>query len=249
MSLNQLGESEVHVWLAEPDPITEAPLLSAYRGLLSSDERDKQRRLRLERDRHTCLVTRALVRTSLSRYADVRPEAWIFDHNEHGRPYLAAGQCERDLRFNLSHSRGLVACAVALDRDVGVDVEYIKREGATLEIAERYFSPAELRSLRALPAPARRDRFFQYWTLKESYIKARGRGLALGLARFSLLLEGPSRIGIAFDPCLDDDERSWQFELFRPTPDHTLALAIRRGRRPDLEVKLMRTVPLSDRGR
>jgi hypothetical protein len=62
-----------------------------------------------------------------------------------------------------------------------------------------------------------------------------------------LLLEGRSRIGISFDSRLEDDERSWQFELFRPTPDHALALAVRRGRRADLEVKVMQTVPLRDR--
>ena len=60
-------------------------------------------------------MTRALVRTTLSRYAEVDPAAWRFERNRYGRPHLLAGQCDRDLRFNLSHTRGLIASVPRLD--------------------------------------------------------------------------------------------------------------------------------------
>lgn len=238
------NDTWVHIWLTDPGCVTDSATLEAYDALMTSEEREKQRRFRIARDRHDYLVTRALVRTTLSRYGAVPPAAWRLEHNRHGRPHLPPGQCERDLRFNVSHTRGLIACAVTLGREIGVDVECMSRPGETVEVADRYFSASEIGSLRALPADRRRERFFEYWTLKESYIKARGMGLALPLAQFSFLLDGRPGIGVVFDKRLEDDARHWQFELMRPTPDHMLALGVQRGPGADLDIQVMRTVPL-----
>lgn len=223
--------------------MTDGATLEAYDRLLTPDERAKTRRFRFARDRHDCLVTRALVRTTLSRYAEVDPAAWRFEKNQYGRPHLVAGQCDRDLRFNLSHTRGLIACAVTIGREVGVDVETLSRSGETVAIADRYFSATEIRALRALPEDRQRVRFFEYWTLKESYIKARGMGLALPLDQFSFLLDAGPPIGIAFDPRLEDHADDWQFDLRRETPEHMLAVGVRRGPRPDLAIQVERVVP------
>jgi len=239
-----LDDTQVHIWLTDPGRVTDSATLEAYDAIMTSEEREKQRRFRFERDRHDCLVTRALVRTTLSRYAAVPPTAWRFVHNRYGRPHLPPGQCDRDLRFNVSHTRGLIACAVTLGHEIGVDVEFMSRPGKTVEVADRYFSASEIGSLRALPAERRRERFFEYWTLKESYIKARGMGLALPLAQFSLVLDGTPGIGIVFDTRLADDARHWQFELMRPTPEHMLALGVQRNPGADLDIRVMRTVPL-----
>ena len=147
-------------------------------------------------------------------------------------------------RLNLSNTRGLVCCLVAADRDVGIDVEEISREGETVSIADRFFSPSEVEELRAQPEERRRPRFFDYWTLKEAYIKARGMGLAIPLDHFSFLLTPGRPIGIAFDPQLDDDPTSWQFEQIRPTPTHLISAAIRRKNEADLRLVVRRVTPL-----
>jgi 4'-phosphopantetheinyl transferase len=242
----RLKREEVHVWTASPEEITDPGLLEAYEALESEDERDRRRRLRFDRDRRERLVSVALVRTTLARYADVAPRAWVFERNAHGRPDPAPGHAGPPLRFNLSHTRGLVACAVAVEHDIGVDVEYVGRRGDPVAIADRYFAPAEVRDLHACPAGERRDRFFQYWTLKESYIKARGMGLRIPLRRFAFGLDAGQAIRVAFDAELDDDARAWQFALFRPTTSHVMAVGVRRGRGPDLSVRVRRTVPLRD---
>ena len=239
-----LDGAEAHIWLTEPGRVTDGAALQAYEAMMTPEERVKQRRFRFARDRHDCLVTRALVRTTLSRYARVAPADWRFVLNRYGRPDVSPGLCDRDLRFNLSHTRGLIACAVTIGHEIGVDVESLTRPGETVEVADRYFSATEVGSLRALPEERRRERFFEYWTLKESYIKARGMGLALPLDQFSLLLDDAPPIGIAFDARLADDPAEWQFDLLRPTPDHLLAIGVRRGRGPDLDVRVRRTVPL-----
>lgn len=221
-------------------------MLSAYEQLMTPDEREKQRRFYFERHRHTCLVTRALCRTTLSRYARIDPRDWRFDENRYGRPHIRPGLCDRPIRFNLAHTEGLIACAVTLDREVGVDVEFIHRRGETVTLADRYFSASEVRDLHAVPAPEQRERFFHYWTLKESYIKARGLGLQVPLQQFSFHLLDESPIQISFDPKLSDNPNRWQFRLLRPTRRHVLALGVNHPRDQELAVSVAWTTPLGD---
>jgi 4'-phosphopantetheinyl transferase len=238
-----IPRGEVHLYVALEDQIREPTLLAAYEALLTPEERARKQRYYFEKNRHEYLITRALVRSVLSRYAPVRPAAWTFSANSWGCPAIASPE-GTGLRFNLSNTRGLVCCLVAADRDVGIDVEDLTREGETVDIADRFFSPSEVVELRSQPEERRRARFFDYWTLKEAYIKARGMGLAIPLDHFSFQLSAGAPIGIAFDPQLDDDPATWQFEQIRPTPTHLVSLAIRRTNEPDLRVVARRVTPL-----
>lgn len=240
---------EAHLWYVEADAARDPPLLDDYEALLSPAERERNRRFVFARHRHQDLVTRALVRTVLSAYCPtVAPAAWAFASGPFGRPEIAGPTPAPPLRFSLSHTDGLVACLVADDRDVGVDVEDVRRGCATVEIAERYFAPDEVRDLRAWPPELRPGRFFAYWTLKEAYVKARGLGLQLPLDRFAIRLPREDRavagrpITVAFEPGIDDDPASWQFASFSLTPHHRAAVAIRR-RGDDLPVRLLPAVP------
>lgn len=232
----------VHIELVDPDDPEAAAHHDAYRALLSPDEHARMARLVFERDRRRFLLTRALVRTMLSRYAPVRPAEWTFIANTHGRPEILdrpAGV--PDLRFNLSHTDGLIACAVTIGREVGVDVEHIGRR-VVHDVAGRFFAPSEVTALKALPEAEQHRVFFDYWTLKEAYIKARGFGLALPLADFAFTLDPPRPPAIAFEPTLDDDPTTWQFAQDWPTPVHRLGLAVRRTGR-DLPVRIRRVIP------
>lgn len=183
------------------------------------------------------------MRTVLSKYTDVAPSAWRFVTNEYGRPEIDEPADARWLKFNLSHTKGLIALIVAKNREVGVDVEDRERTGRLLNVADRYFSPPEVEALRALPESEKLDRFFLYWTLKESYIKARGMGLAIPLSQFSFAIT--SDISIAFDAKLDDDPDTWQFTAMSFGPRHALAAAVRRGPKDDVRLILHETVPLA----
>jgi 4'-phosphopantetheinyl transferase len=224
-------ETEVHVWLARPDEIADPEGRAACRAQLSSDECRRLDRLRREADRHTFLAAHALVRRALSRYADVRPEGWVFAANRWGRPEIAGPAAAPVLRFSLSHTAGLIACAVARDGDCGVDVEFLDRGGDPLKVARRVLSPEELADLEAQPAGVRRDRFLAYWTLKEAYVKARGVGLAIPLRAISFSLTG-ERIRITSTPPGDDLGDGWRFAALRPTPRHALGIALRPGDGP-----------------
>ena len=228
--------------MVRPERVRDEALLSGYDALLSDDEQAKCRRFRFDKDRHCCLVTRALLRTTLSRYTDVPPGAWRFVLNPHGRPEIDAPREARWLKFNLSHTNGLVVCLVARERAIGVDVEDRERGGRLLDVAERFFSPSEAAALRALPENEQLDRFFLYWTLKESYIKARGMGLAIPLSQFSFDI-GPG-ITVRFDPRLGDDPESWQFTALGVGRRHAVAAAFRRCSGDTVRLFLHETVPV-----
>lgn len=242
-----LPAEEAHLWIVRPEAARDPSLLARYDALLTEDERRKRDRLRFDWGRHQCLVTRALVRTVLSRYAPVDPARWRFVTNEHGRPAIAEPASAASLRFNLSHTRGLVVCLVAREREVGVDVEDRERDGKLLDVADRYFSPGEVAALRALPSREQLDRFFVYWTLKESYIKARGMGLAIPLSHFSFEVDEPGRgIRISFDPRLPDDPSRWQFTILSYGRRHAIAASVSRRDDDTPRLVLRETLPLVD---
>jgi 4'-phosphopantetheinyl transferase len=240
-ALLPLADDEAHVWYAWTAACSTPLQRAAYAALLTPDERARCARFAFDELKAEYLLTRALCRTVLSRYADVRPQDWRFDSNAYGRPEIAAPAGAVPLRFNLSNARSLVACVVTRRADAGVDVEETARAEAPLEIAEQFFSADELRELRALPAAEQGRRFFDLWTLKESYIKARGLGLQIPLERFSMRFG--ATIGIAFDATLGDDADAWQFFSTRLSAAHTLSLALRRETDLSFRIQLREVVP------
>jgi 4'-phosphopantetheinyl transferase len=187
----------------------------------------------------TFLAARVFLRSVLSGYASIAPADWRFETNPWGRPRIAAASAPAGLTFNLSHKPGCVACLTGHGRALGVDVEdTAANRPQVLELAERFFSPSEARALNALPVERQVDRFYQLWTLKESYIKARGFGLSLGLSRFSFSPVGTTA-SVLFDAGFHDDPAAWDFQLFHPDAQHLIATAVERlaGSSPAIEVR------------
>jgi 4'-phosphopantetheinyl transferase len=218
---------ELHIWYVFSDQVTDPVVLAQCEELLAPDEKERKQRFLVAEARRQHLIARALVRTTLSRYADVPPNAWIFTPNRYGRPEIAGPAGVPPLRFNLSHTKGLVACIVALDREVGIDVENIGRPGSYVDLAHRYFSTSEAAHVASLPVDGQQEAFFDYWTLKEAYIKARGMGLALPLGEFAFHVGDATTI--EFSGSIEDDPKSWQFERWRIGSRHKMAIAARRA--------------------
>lgn len=234
--------NHVAVWAAETHAPAIQARLAAYRELLSDDEVRRAERFLHSDDAARFVIGRALARTMLSRYAEVAPRDWPFVIDDHGRPELVKRPPGApDLRFNLTHTPGLVACAVTVGREVGVDVEHIRRP-IRKELPERFFSAREVADLRALPDAEQQTVFFDYWTLKEAYIKARGLGLALPLGQFTFLRTTGRAPSIVFAPELHDDAATWQFAQFWPTVAHRMAVAVRRTGE-DLPITVEHVVP------
>jgi 4'-phosphopantetheinyl transferase len=223
--LERLDSGRICLWLAHIGEIVDPQLLAAYRSLLSEEELLKQARFHFERDRHRYLVTRAMVRTVLSKYAGVAPRDWRFAANRYGRPSIAPElRTAQRIEFNVSHTDGLVVLAVTCGRAIGVDVENMRSRAVDIAIADRCFAPAEAAALRALPPQQQRRRFFEYWTLKESYIKARGMGLSIPLKQFAFEIEDATRIQLTLDPCLQDLAERWTFWQVELQNNHLAAI-------------------------
>lgn len=219
---------QIHLWLVHFDRI-EHSQIRHLRGLLSAQERTRESRFYFEKDRRRYVVTRALVRNVLSRYEAVAPRDWIFSSNAFGRPEIANETVrESGLSFNVSHTHGLIVLGVTKGRALGVDVENVRARDISMDIAERFFSAREAADLAKVPAQEQRDRFFQYWTFKESYIKARGMGLSIPLDKFSFYFPHARDVSIAMQPDIADRPERWMFWQFRPTSDDLVAVCAER---------------------
>ncbi|MGF1535130.1 MAG: 4'-phosphopantetheinyl transferase family protein [Elainellaceae cyanobacterium] len=236
--MDTLGSNEVHVWFSVPQQCHDHT--ETYLSWLDASERQRYARFRLDRDRHNYLVAHGLSRSCLSRYGERDPEAWRFSANAHGKLEIAAEQ-EMPLRFNLSRSMGLVACAVTRSADVGVDVEHVNRQADLTGIAQMSFTPTELADRAQLTGPAQKAHFFRLWTLKEAYLKALGLGLSRSLQSIEFrLAEGSGEIAFR---SLREPERSsnWRFGLFSPTAEHCLAIAVQHDL--SLQIQVGRAIP------
>jgi 4'-phosphopantetheinyl transferase len=230
----ELAPATLLICAVDPRRVTESSL-AAVVALLGDGEKERLACLRLDRVRREFLVARGLARRLLSRFVAIPPEALAFALGPNGKPELANAGPSR-LRFNLSHTEGLVIVAVAEGVDIGIDVEWPRRRARMLDIAERYFHPVEVAALCALPPSRRRERFFALWTLKEAYIKARGLGVPAPLRQFWLDWQGRG-VRVRFDPTLGEDPAHWQLVRRRLPSGHVVAVAVARGGAPDLRVR------------
>lgn len=232
-------KDQAHVWLANPHALSGAAQRQQYEQWLSETELTRYQRFRFDHDRHLYLVAHALNRVVLSRYSTgVDPAMWRFVTNEYGRPELAPSMpFANRLRFNISHTHGLVACIVTDGIDCGVDVEQTRPMDDLWAIARSVFAERELADLRTLQVLDQEPRFYDYWTLKESYIKARGMGLSLPLQAFSFRFANGELQGVQFDASLNDDATHWQFQVAQAaSEDHKLAIGLKVGRTPARQI-------------
>ncbi|MGD9545892.1 MAG: 4'-phosphopantetheinyl transferase superfamily protein [Methylocystis sp.] len=153
-------------------------------ALLDDAEAARAARFAFDADRRAYVAAHALLRARLcARATGIAPADWRFGATTHGKPFLLSPLTDVDV--SLSHTRGMAAVAIASGRDIGVDVECYSKPRNALKVAERYFAPEEAEVVRRQRDPVlQNEAFFAIWTLKESVLKADGRGLAGGLDSF-----------------------------------------------------------------
>jgi 4'-phosphopantetheinyl transferase len=214
---------QLHVGLLEAIDTPDG--FEACRATLSIDEMRRAERFVFDRHRRQYIFAHGLLRLALSDFApEIAPSDWSLATGRYGRPFVAAPLTSVPIHFSLSHAEGCVACVVSTHAAVGVDVEQVSPRGSLMETAQSVFSPEEIEALRGLAPREAIDRFFDYWTLKEAYLKARGFGLNLPLDGFSMLISS-EHIGISFRPDIADDAAKWRFTMSSPSSVHRLAIA------------------------
>ncbi len=226
---HRLAAREVVVFHADPA----APSWTGAEGDVWLDDAERRRAagFKLDAVRREYVSARRLQRVSLSRCAAVDPAEWRFAAAPGGRPEISAPAAFQRLRFSVTHTSGLIACAVAWDVPVGVDAEALERPVEAEALASRFFAAEETAALLALPTSLRKRRFLEHWTLKEACFKALGTGLTTPLDALRLAFADDGRVSAAFSPRMAETAAAWTFELHAPTGEHVLALAVRTGGR------------------
>jgi 4'-phosphopantetheinyl transferase len=223
----RIGDDEVHCWrvsLAQPE--------SAIRKLaqvLNEEESARADRFYFSRDHNRFVVARAGLRVILSRYLKTNPAKIQFSYSAYGKPALAGDPSASELQFNLGHSHEVAIYAFSLRRQLGIDIEHIRPEVSGDEIAERFFASEEIATLRKIPSNQRTEAFFNCWTRKEAYIKARGEGLTFPLGDFVVTMSPgePARLLSVRDA--PQEAARWYLQELDPGPGYAAAVAIERS--------------------
>jgi 4'-phosphopantetheinyl transferase len=214
-----LSSGEVHVWrtsLEQP-----ANVVQRFRETLEADELERASRFHFEKHRRHFIVGRGFMRQVIARYLEAQPGALRFSYGRYGKPGLATNHT---LRFNMSHSGEVALLGVAADVELGIDVEQVRANFATEDIARRFFSNAEVNDFNALPAEEQVAAFFRCWTRKEAYIKAIGKGLSQPLDAFDVTL-APG-VAATLLRAEGDDVKRWMMAELDAGPGYAAAIAV-----------------------
>jgi 4'-phosphopantetheinyl transferase len=184
-----LPADEVHIWRVWLHT-TSVQYLELLEQTLAADEHARAQRFYFAKDRTAFIVARGTLRVVLGRYLRIPPQQVQFAYTPNGKPELAhptAGN--QSLNFNVSHSQSLALYACCWNRAVGVDVEYLRPIAQDDRIAQRFFLPQEYTAWQSLPPAQQQLGFFNCWTRKEAFLKARGVGLANELTSVEVSLK------------------------------------------------------------
>lgn len=217
-----LGGDDVHVWSAS-SPADHVDAREA-RNLLTPDDWAMARRFRNDDDRARHVQARAARRRLLAGYVGADPGELSFCEGRNGKPELVAPPGHRTVRFNVTHSASVILIAVA-ERELGVDVERVQTAFAWEQVAQSWFSPAEVATIRGLSAARRRRAFFDCWVRKEAYVKGLGAGLSRSTRDFVVPI-GPGS-GPVHDPFPPRGAPSdWRVHPLEVGRGYTAALAV-----------------------
>ncbi len=177
--LLKAGSMDIEIYTADVTALEDTELYTALYRSVSKQRQEKTDSYRFRKDKCLSLGAGVLLERALYK-AGVRDFTMTTEKNQ--KPRLA---CREDIHFNLSHSGTKVMCVLS-DCDVGCDVEQVR--DIDIAVARRFFYHEEYDALLAAPESRRRELFFRYWTLKESFMKATGLGFMLPLSSFCILL-------------------------------------------------------------
>jgi 4'-phosphopantetheinyl transferase len=202
----------------------DTPSLDVLETFLSDSERQRANRFVFDRDRRRFIVGRARLRQLLAARLGVSPESVPLTCGTNGKPAIADGFTGVDLRFNLSRCDDVAIYAFSRGAEVGVDIEAVREIPDADEIADRFFSPQESKTFRALESWEKPLGFFNCWTRKEAFVKALGDGLSYPLDDFDVSLAPgrPARIlrvgGTPGDQC------GWRIKSLSPAAGFVAAV-------------------------
>jgi 4'-phosphopantetheinyl transferase len=220
-----LRVNDVHVWRASLE--TGKEQYRTFTQILSKEEMERACRFRFEKDRIRFIATRGILRILLSCYLNIDAGKVSFAYGPYGKPELSAGNSSIPIRFNLTHSHRLALFAFTLNGDIGVDIEFMRRDIALDDIAERFFSLNEKTALDSLPSNMKRKGFFTCWARKEALLKASGEGLSFGFERVEVSVHPELHASVLRIGGSEKEASLWSLNDLPAPPGYTAAFAVK----------------------
>ncbi len=219
--INVLKPKEVHIWQTT---FSRTMVLEPYLQMLSSDEITRVHKFKFEVDKKRYIISRGLLRVLLGRYLAEDPKKIVFIYNEYGKP-----DCNniKNLKFNISHSGDMALFGFSYNQGIGVDIEEIKNDFDSLEIADNFFSKKEIACLHNTTKSEQNRAFYRCWTRKEAFIKAEGSGLSFPLDRFTVTLDHDIKASLQETKWQPEERLNWHLSSYVPAKNYIAALAIR----------------------
>jgi 4'-phosphopantetheinyl transferase len=215
---------EVHVFYASLE--VSDPRLKTLETTLFPYEQARADKFHFSKDREQFIVGRGILREIIGAYLKKDPSMLVFKYNSYGKPFLLDDSCVIDLSFNLSHSQDVALYAFTRGRNVGIDIEYMRSDVVEDSTAEHTFSKNEVAVLRGLPRDIQTRAFFNCWTRKEAFIKAKGQGLSIALDQFDVSIipgEPAKLLKTEWDA---DEKNRWTLEELDVGPEYAASLAV-----------------------
>lgn len=225
--VDPIAPGTVHVWCI---PLVVTPSkLDELAQCLTADEMVVARRYVFAQHRDRFIVARANLRRILAAYLSQQPRELRFCYGPYGKPELMAPELAHKIAFNLSHSGNWALVAIAAGFRVGIDIEQVRPDLATLQAIEQQFSPRERSVIAGVPAEWRTAALFKGWTSKEAYIKGLGGGLSVRLAEFDVCVDPDKPPRLLRAHPLADRRGSWCLHEVPRIPGYSAALATALG--------------------
>jgi 4'-phosphopantetheinyl transferase len=219
-----LSGDDVHIWctcLNFPHG-----LIERMAQILSNDELKRAERFHFRRHRTRFIAAHAFLRKLLAEYANIEAKRITFEYGSNGKPFLSEKFSQEKIRFNLSHSRDYALMAFARNREIGVDLEYIKEFADMYTVAKQVFSSKDNAVLQLLAETERMKAFYTFWTRKEAYLKAIGKGLSAALDTIDISSDSLDESIIVLSEGTTEGQNQWTIQDLNPLAGFAAAFAI-----------------------
>jgi len=217
-----LESKNVDIWLIDKNKYNSD--VKYFWEILSFKEREKALRFRFEKDKNCFVIARGILRVLLGKYILKDPKKIEFQYSENGKPSIESNE---KVKFNLSHSKDAIVIGFVKDYEIGVDVEFIKKDMEFEDIANSFFSEEEIHELMCFNKKEKSQAFFNCWTRKEAFIKAEGSGLSFPLNEFVVSLKNKNSAKLLSTKWDETEKEKWSLEAFTPFENYIGAIAVR----------------------
>jgi len=217
-----LKPNTVHIWSL--NFVVNDDAYNKYHSLLSEDEKTRASKFKFYKDKRCYVVGKGVLRLLSGKYLNNDAKAIVFEYGKQGKPKF---KYEAHLNFNVSHSGDIAIIGFVYDHTIGIDIEIIKDDFDTLEIANNFFSKKEIAELRKIPNPQKHIAFYRCWTRKESFIKAKGQGLSFPLDSFSVSIDSDEKSELLETKWDEHEKNFWNLFSFSPKEKYIGAISVR----------------------